>query len=232
MRILAMADLHGRAEKLPPLKGIDVDLIAFCGDLHNLGTADQARPVAEALASLGPPVLIVPGNMDPKEIVPTLWKNAGLMMIHRDSHRQGDCGFVGFGGIVIHNPKRLSDPNRYYHTDDDVHESLASAVEAISDSRRKIILTHQPPMGSRDLIYSKERTGSVGLRRFVEEHQPDLLICGHIHEDRGEAKIGSTKVVNVGEMREGYAAIIELNADIEVKWMEPRLQGGDRGDRR
>ena len=81
------------------------------------------------------------------------------------------------------------------------------------------------------MIYSGKRTGSVGIRRFVEERQPDLLICGHIHEDRGEAKIGSTKVVNVGEMREGYAAIIVLDDDIEVEWMEPPLQG-DGGDRR
>jgi Icc-related predicted phosphoesterase len=216
-----MADLHGRAEKLSPLKGIDVDLIAFCGDLHNLEPVDQARPVAEALARLGPPVLIVPGNMDPRKIVPTLWKNAGLRMIHGESYHHGDCGFVGFGGIVIRDPRRLGDSNRYYHTDDDVCESLASAFKAISDYRRKIVLAHQPPRNSRDLIYSGERTGSVGLRRFIEESQPDLLICGHIHEDRGEAKIGSTKVVNVGEMRKGYATIIELDDDIEVEWIEP-----------
>jgi Icc-related predicted phosphoesterase len=221
VRILAMADLHGRAEKLSPFKGIDVDLIAFCGDLHNLGTVDDARPAAEALARLGPPVLVVPGNMDSKEIVPTLWKKVGLRMIHRDSSRHGDCGFVGFGGIVIRDRRRLGDFNRYYHTEEDVHESLSSAIEAISDSRRRIVLTHQPPRGSRDLICSGERIGSVGLRRFVEERQPDLLICGHIHEDRGEAQIGSTKVVNVGEMRKGYAAIIEVNGEIEVEWMVP-----------
>jgi len=215
-----MADLHGRAEMLSPLKGTDVDLIVFCGDLHNLETVDRARLVADALAELGPPVLIVPGNMDPKEIASDLWKNAGLMMIHRDFYRHGDCGFVGFGGIVIRDNRRLLDANRYYHTDDDIRESLASAVEAISDSRHKIVLTHQPPRNSRDEVYSGERTGSVGLRRFVEEHQPDLLICGHIHEDWGEAKIGSTKVVNVGEMREGYAAIIELDDEIEVEWIE------------
>jgi Icc-related predicted phosphoesterase len=61
----------------------------------------------------------------------------------------------------------------------------------------------------------------VGLRRFVEERQPDLLICGHIHEDRGEAKIGSTRIVNVGEMRRGYAAVIELDDEIEVEWIGP-----------
>lgn len=221
MRILAMADLHSRAEKLSPLQGMDVDLIAFCGDLHNLEPIDQARPVAESLARLGPPVLIVPGNMDPKGIVPKLWKNAGLRMIHRDSYRQGECGFVGFGGMVIRDPMRLKNPDRYFHTDDEIYDSLTRLYEDISDSRHKIVLTHQPPRGSTDLIYSGERTGSAGLRRFVEEGQPDLLICGHIHEDRGEAKIGSTRIVNVGEMRRGYAAVIELDDEIEVEWIGP-----------
>lgn len=216
-----MADLHGCSEKLFPIQGMDFDLITFCGDLHNLGHIDQARPVAEALAGLRPPVLIVPGNMDPKEIVPELWKAVGLRMIHGSSYRHGDCGFIGFGGMVTRDPIRLKNPNRYFHTDDDVYEVLSRLYGVISDSRHKVVLTHQPPRNCRDLIYSGERGGSVGLRRFIEENQPDLLICGHIHEDRGEAKIGSTKVVNVGEMRRGYYAIIELNDEIEVEWIEP-----------
>jgi hypothetical protein len=221
MRILSMADLHGRAEKLFPLKGMDVDLITFCGDLHNLGTIDQARPVAEALAGLGPPVLIVPGNMDSKEIVPELWNVSGLRTIHRSSYRHGDCGFIGFGGMVIPDPIRLKYKNLYFHTDDDIYESLTRLYGDISDSRYKIVLAHQPPRNSRDLIYNGESGGSVGLRLFVEDFQPDLLLCGHIHENRGEAKIGSTKVINVGEMRRGYYAIIELNDEIGVEWIEP-----------
>lgn len=212
-----MADLHGRAEKLFPLKGMDVDLITFCGDLHNLGTIDQARPVAEALAGLGPPVLIVPGNMDSKEIVPELWNVSGLRTIHRSSYRHGDCGFIGFGGMVIPDPIRLKYKNLYFHTDDDIYESLTRLYGDISDSRYKIVLAHQPPRNSRDLIYNGESGGSVGLRLFVEDFQPDLLLCGHIHENRGEAKIGSTKVINVGEMRRGYYAIIELNDEIGVE---------------
>ena len=221
MRILAMADLHGRSEELSALRGIEADLIAFCGDLHNLDRGDEARRVAEALAGLGPPVLIVPGNMDPKETAPSVWKAAGLRIVHRRSHRHGDCGFIGFGGMVIRDPMRLQSPARYYHTDDDIYRSLTRLYGDISDCRRKIVLTHQPPRGSRDLIYSGERTGSFGLRRFVEERHPDLLICGHIHEDRGYGAIGSTRVVNVGEMRRGYAAVIELDEGIEVGWIEP-----------
>lgn len=64
-------------------------------------------------------------------------------------------------------------------------------------------------------------TGSQGLRRFVDDFQPDILICGHIHEDGGEALIGNTRVINVGELRRGYAALVEINDEIKVEWIEP-----------
>jgi Icc-related predicted phosphoesterase len=141
MRILAMADLHGRSENLFPLQGMDFDLITFCGDLHNLGHIDQARPVAEALAGLGPPVLIVPGNMDSKEIVPDLWKSVGLRMIHRSSYRQGDCGFIGFGGMVIPDPIRLKNPNRHFHTNDDIYPAfrINAPIRSIFRNRALIV---------------------------------------------------------------------------------------------
>jgi len=221
LRILAMADLHGSADRLRPLKGADVDLIVFCGDLHNLEPPDRMRTVAEALAALGPPVLIVPGNMDPKETAPKVWKDAGLLMVHRDFRVLGDAGFVGFGGMVARDARRLSDPNRFYFADEDVYRSLTRLWGRISGFRRRVVLTHQPPRDTRDLIHGGERGGSAGLRRFVEEAVPDLLLCGHIHEDRGEGKIGSTRVVNVGELRRGYAAVIDLEGEITVEWIEP-----------
>jgi Icc-related predicted phosphoesterase len=61
LRILGLADLHDHIGMLSRLKGFDADLIVFCGDLHNGGSKETARPAALSLASLGPPVLIVPG---------------------------------------------------------------------------------------------------------------------------------------------------------------------------
>lgn len=216
-----MADLHGSAERLRPLEGADVDVVVFCGDLHNLELPDRMRPVAEALAALGPPVLIVPGNMDPKETAPKVWKEAGLQMVHRGSWVRGGYGFVGFGGMVARDERRLSDLNRFYSSDEDVYRSLNRLWGRISGCGRRIVLTHQPPRGTRDLIYNGERGGSPGLRRFVEEAVPDLLLCGHIHEDRGEGWIGSTRIVNVGELRQGHAAVIDLEGEISVQWIEP-----------
>ena len=221
LRVLGIADLHDCIEMLPSVGNLAIDIIALCGDLHNGSDKVQAKPIAEAIANLGPPVLIVPGNTDSKEVVPDLWRDAGLMMIHCGSSRQGDYGFIGMGGMVIHNPKRQGNPARYYFSDSDIYESLVKTNKEVSDLKRRIVLTHQPPFGARDVISSGKGTGSKGLRRFVEEYQPDLLLCGHIHEDRGESCIGSTKIVNVGEMRKGYAAIIEIRDGIDVRWLEP-----------
>ncbi|MDD1752709.1 MAG: metallophosphoesterase, partial [Methanotrichaceae archaeon] len=211
LRILGMADLHDHAEMLNALNDIDIDLIAFCGDLHNGSDRELAKPVAEALSKLGPPVLIVPGNMDHKDVVSNLWSEVGLINIHGNSYRLGNYGFIGMGGIVVRNPRRIGDPSRYYHIDEDVYESLANSHQDISSLPHRIVITHQPPRNARDTIYTGEKTGSVSLHRFVVEYSPELLLCGHIHEDRGEAQIGSTKVLNVGEMRMGHAAMIEIN---------------------
>ncbi len=214
-----MADLHGHADQLSRLKDLNADLIAFCGDLHNSGTLQEARPVAQALASLGPPVLIVPGNMDPKGFVLDLWEEVGLTVLHGKSHGWEETGFIGFGGMAIHNPIRISDPTRFYLPEEEVYKSLAKACIEISDLPQKAVLSHQPPRGARDIIHSGEAVGSLSLRRFVDDFHPNLLICGHIHEDKGIAELGGTTVVNVGEMRRGHAALIEMDEIVKVKWI-------------
>ncbi len=79
---------------------------------------------------------------------------------------------------------------------------------------------HQPPRGAHVTLYNGESSGSVSLRRFIEEYQPHLLLCGHIHEAQGQCRIGSTRVVNVGELRQGFGALIEIGEKITVDWIE------------
>lgn len=220
LRILGLADLHDCTERLDDLLDLKCDLIAFCGDLHNGSLMERARPAANALARLGLPVLIVPGNMDHRDVVPELWREAGFILLHQSSFRYKEYGFLGLGGMIAKDPRRLGDPNRYYHRDEEVYSLLDKAYQEVLDARRKIVIVHQPPRGAQDLLYNGERSGSLQLRRFIEDRQPDLVLCGHIHEDRGECRIGSALVVNVGELRRGYAAVIDMDEKISVDWIE------------
>ena len=220
VKILAIADLHGRTEMLDRLD-TDVDLITVSGDLHNLESEPEARETIEALAGLGPKVLIVPGNMDPKQLSLRLWEEAGLEVIDRRAFRlrvhEMDIGFVGFGGIVARGFRKPGDPSRFYHREEEVFPELEAAYKGIAGCDVKVLVTHQPPQGCLDRSFDGEVTGSLGLRRFAEEFGPDLLLCGHIHEARGEARIGGTLVLNVGELRKGHYATFEIFKEDDIK---------------
>ena len=242
LKILALADLHDRPEQLSDLEGVEADLVVVCGDLHNGGPAEVARSTVDALASLGHPVLIVPGNTDPRPLAEKLWGEAGFVNLDRRayrhchtslrlslSHNQNmnqnqsqyqdqdqSIGFIGFGGMVPNNPRRIGDPGRYYHSDEEVYLVLAEIHEEIAGCDWRIVVTHQPPRGDLGKIYNGEITGCASLVKFIDDYQPDLLICGHIHEARGTADMGRTKVINVGDMGRGYSAMMELNEGLQV----------------
>ncbi|HWQ18517.1 MAG TPA: metallophosphoesterase [Methanotrichaceae archaeon] len=242
LKILALADLHDRSEQLSGLDGVEADLVVVCGDLHNGGPVEVARSTVDALSHLGHPVLIVPGNTDPRPMAETLWSEAGFINLDRRAYCHRHCrtsfnlsqshnqhqnqiqtqtitqsiGFIGFGGMVPNNPKRIGDPNRYYHSDEEVYQVLAERHEEIAGCDWRIVVTHQPPRGDLGRIYNGEISGCASLVKFLNDCKPDLLICGHIHEARGMADMGRTKVVNVGEMGRGYSAMAELNECLQV----------------
>jgi Icc-related predicted phosphoesterase len=62
--------------------------------------------------------------------------------------------------------------------------------------------------------------GSSAVREAIEKYQPVMSLHGHIHESRGEARIGKTLAINPGsEYSEGVlrGAIITLSPKKGVK---------------
>ncbi len=91
-------------------------------------------------------------------------------------------------------------------------------MESIKDEKITLLVTHAPPYATKtDLLPSGDHAGSKSLRRVIEELQPTLNICGHIHESRGTDKIGQTLVINPGQMDEGYACLINVLEDDKSK---------------
>ena len=55
---------------------------------------------------------------------------------------------------------------------------------------------------------------------MIEEHKPDINICGHIHEAQSIDKIGETIVMNPGQIMTGGACLIQIddeNSQIDSK---------------
>jgi len=69
-----------------------------------------------------------------------------------------------------------------------------------------LLLCHQPPYGILDKVsfssapksWIGKHAGSELILDYIKKCRPRYVFCGHIHEGRGEKKIGGTKVVNLG----------------------------------
>ena len=59
-------------------------------------------------------------------------------------------------------------------------------------------------MGTKtDLLPSGKHVGSESLRKIIEEFQPTINLCGHIHESMAIDKIGKTTIINPGMLKRG-----------------------------
>jgi uncharacterized protein len=111
-------------------------------------------------------------------------------------------------------------------------EKVVSEVTAPAE--RTIFSFHCPPHGS-GLDEAPELTedmklkhagrapvplGSTAVRDAIEQHQPMLSLHGHIHEARGNTRIGRTLCINPGssyEQGELLGAVVDLEGGKKVK---------------
>lgn len=207
VRVLGLVDLHWSGRKrleLPDLSA--VDLVLLGGDLTHFRGIEAARRIVEEIRGAGPEVLAVCGNCDLPEIEGYL-EDEGIALDRR-ARLVGGAIVVGlsaglpFGGCP------------YERTEDDyalVCEEAREAAAALESRGPKILLSHQPPYGTRcDRVLRLKHVGSRAIRGFVEEWQPDLVLCGHIHEARGQDTIGRTMVINPGPWKSGHSVRFEV----------------------
>lgn len=189
-KILAIGDIHGDTGLVKKLaeKAVkeNVDIVILAGDLTyaEQSTKNLIGPFIKAKKK----VLLVHGNHEGiatadflSEMYPDT-KN-----IHGYSMTFNDVGIFGAGGADFGNDAM---------TEKDFKKVIGKAHSQIKDSKKKILVTHMHPQGSKSEMTGFE--GSKSIREAIEKYQPDFAIFGHIHEAGGtEDKIGKTKVINV-----------------------------------
>ena len=125
----------------------------------------------------------------------------------------GDAGFFGIAGspfTPMNTPYEISEA--------EIARRANMGWRDVNSARWKIFVPHAPPRGTAlDKILIGKHVGSLAVREFVELRQPDVLVCGHIHESRGIDVLGKTQMVNCGTAARGYYAVIEMSEAVSIR---------------
>jgi len=212
VNILIISDIHNDIENLmvyfDKLRGMDFDVIVCPGDFTDIppkgfDALDIAKIIIEQLKIFRKPILIVPGNWD-KDLL-GYFELEG-MNLHATGRIIKDVGFYGFGGAKT--PfNTLFEPS-----EDEITTGLKEGYEHVKNAKIKVQVTHNPPSRTKvDAVYTGAHVGSEAVRKFIEEKQPQLAICAHIHEGRGIDEIEKTKIINSGRFPEGYVGFVSID---------------------
>ena len=153
------------------------------------------------------PVYLIFGNAEHTEAqTRRLSKRIGLLLpsitkalktipnVHNFNGKQVMLGGLRVGGIGM------------FH-DDDEQEAQKAKQTLRRFTKLDIFVCHQPPYQYLDIVHQRglpksfqgKHVGSKTIVSYIRTRKPALVLCGHIHEAKGIAKIGKTVVYNLGE---------------------------------
>jgi hypothetical protein len=219
LRILVIADIHGEFEKfsrlLDRIKEHAFDLVICPGDftdMYNIpegySQLDISELIVQKLLSLGKPVLCIPGNHEPYDIL-DMFDEYGVNL-HERMKQIGGLAFIGFGGAAT--PFNT----KFEPTEEEIKKGLEKALRDIKG--KFILVTHNPPFGTAlDKIETGEHIGSKAVREIIEREKPMLALSAHVHEAGGVDRLGQTVLFYPGVSYEGFYGIVEVGEEIKCE---------------
>jgi len=213
LRVVGLVDLHWTPRhplRLPDLDG--VDLVLLGGDLTNFRGRDEARAIVEAVRASGASLLAVCGNCDRPEIEDVLRDEE--IDLDRRARNVGGVTFAGVsGGLPFGGTP-------YERTEEDfasaAEDAFAAAATLAPAGAPLVLVSHQPPRDTHCDLARSGHVGSTAIRAAILRHQPDLVLCGHIHESAGTDTLGRSRIVNPGPWFQGGVVRFSVTDRIEM----------------
>jgi Icc-related predicted phosphoesterase len=193
-KLLLFSDVHGDLDACRRLvdRAADVDVVVGAGDFC-VARRNLAAPI-ETLSAIDTPTVLVPGNAETEDEIAEQLSATGwaddVYVLHGDGVTIEGIPFYGLGGGI---PVTPFGPWSYDFTEEAARDLLADCPEGA------VLVSHSPPKNAVDRDSKGKSLGSTAVRDAVENREPVLTVCGHIHGSWGEtAEIGPTTVVNAG----------------------------------
>ncbi|QIE46408.1 serine/threonine protein phosphatase [Pseudohalocynthiibacter aestuariivivens] len=189
MKILAFSDLHHSRSRADDLIAASrrADLVIGAGDFCNM-RQDLTGAMA-LLDGISAPMVLVPGNAESVEELRAAAPR-GATVLHGTGTEVDGMRLFGLGYGVP--------PTPFGGWSCDLTE--AEATRMLADcTRADILILHSPPKGIADRTSAGQSVGSDAIHAAITRIQPQLAVCGHIHDSwGGTGIIGRCKVHNLG----------------------------------
>ena len=104
--------------------------------------------------------------------------------------------FAGYGGAPVYTSGIPSNLAVKYHEKKLDGILYSESYDFFKTHQPDVLVLHQPVYGFFDRLPGMGNVGSQGLRNYVDEFNPSLVLSGHVHEDYGIAKFKDTVFIN------------------------------------
>ena len=208
-RIMCISDLHERwnTDRLRYSREMYGDILLVAGDLTFQGSFTKYGEFNDWVAKLNfKHKIVIPGNHDV-----TFESDFEQSEANMPEVLVLDQTIAEAEGLTIYGEPRQ--PEFYDWAYNVPRDRMGRDVWRHAPENIDILLTHGPPLGAGDLTDRGEHVGCEFQRKYILEHKPKLVVCGHIHSGYGIHLLGDTVVVNASICNEKYRA---LNAPIYI----------------
>ncbi|MBU0665916.1 MAG: metallophosphoesterase [Nanoarchaeota archaeon] len=187
MKILAFTDNHGDPEDLKAVKKKvkNADIIICGGDITIF--EHEIEYNMQKINDFGKEVLIIHGNHESDFVIRELSKYfKNIRFMHKKHYEKDGHLFFGYGGGGF----AISDKE---------FEKKSKSIEKLMKEKKTILILHGPPYKTKLDNIGGAHVGNKSFTNFIKKTQPELVICGHIHECfHRKDKIGKTRIINPG----------------------------------
>src|SRR5215467_1332041 len=216
MRIAATADLHFSPQRHSALRDQlnqvrdEADVLVLAGDLTNFGQPAEMEPLLNVLVRLRVPTIVVLGNHDyesgrESDLI-RMMSEEGIKVLDGSAYERDGVGFAGTKGFVggfgrgVLTAFGEPEIKTFVRASVDEALKLERAVSQLRTKKRVIVLHYSPVAGTVEgeapEIYPF--LGTSRLAEIVDRHGADLVLHGHAHNGKREAKTtGGVPVYNV-----------------------------------
>jgi Icc-related predicted phosphoesterase len=206
---IAVGDIHGDMANLARIPDLSrADGVIVTGDLTIRGQRPEGKRVIDAIRAINPAVRAQIGNMDNQDIDDWL-TDQGINLHRRVAELAPGVGLMGVGWST---PTPFGTPSEI--SEEDLARWIDDTYALAAGYARLVVVVHTPPYNTAtDRLPSGVHVGSPAVREFLVRVQPALCVTGHIHESRGQDRIGETVVINPGPLSAGGYVRIRVNSD-------------------